>query len=62
MAFTAKEKLDCVDREVRLRVRTYERLIKTGRMNEDKATREVAIMREIAADYYREVIRERRKA
>lgn len=45
--FTAKEKLDAADREVKYRVRVYERLIRDGKMTKQKADREVAIMRAI---------------
>lgn len=52
MTFSAKEKREALDREVRYRVRVYERLIRDGKMTKEKAEREVAIMRAIAADYF----------
>lgn len=59
MTFTAKDKLDAVDREVRYRVRVYARLIEQGKMAKEKAEREVAIMRAIAADYHALALKER---
>jgi hypothetical protein len=59
MTFTAKDKLDAVDREVRYRVRVYARLIEQGKMTKEKADREVAIMRAIADDYHTQALKER---
>lgn len=59
MTFTAKEKLDAADREVRYRVRVYERLIRDGKMSKEKADREVEIMRAIASDYHALALKER---
>jgi hypothetical protein len=59
VTFTAKDKLDAVDREVRYRVRVYARLIEQGKMTKEKADREVAIMRAIADDYHKQALKER---
>jgi len=57
--FTATEKLAAIDREVRYRVRVYTRLIAEGKLTKEKANREVAIMRAIAADYHQQAVKER---
>lgn len=57
--FTAKQKLDAADREVKQRVRVYARLIATGKMTKEKAEYETDIMRAIAADYHTLALKER---
>ena len=51
MRFTAEEKLDCAVRELKFRKRVFPRLIEQGRMTQEKATKELALMEEIIADY-----------
>lgn len=46
-----KDKHDCAEREVKQRRRVYPRLIADGRMTQDFADRQIAIMEAIAADY-----------
>ena len=50
--FTAREKAACADREVGQRQRVYGRMVEEGRMHQERALREIALMQEIAADYY----------
>jgi hypothetical protein len=52
---TLNDKLMCVERELRMRQRTYERLVRGGRMSADTATREIAMMSEIVNDYREKV-------
>ena len=59
MEFTAKQKLEAADREVKQRMRVYPRLIAAGKMSADKATYETEIMRAIAADYHTLALKER---
>lgn len=49
--FAATEKADCASREVRQRLRVYRRLVAEGRMSQEKADDEIAIMQAIADDY-----------
>jgi hypothetical protein len=49
--FTARDKADCAEREVRQRRRVYARLVFNGRMSQAVADRETALMQAIAADY-----------
>ena len=48
---TATDKLKCVERELEMRYRVYERQVDKGKMTRAKADREIALMEEIAADY-----------
>jgi hypothetical protein len=48
---TAAEKLQCLERELRLRRRNYHRFIATGRMSVRKASYELAVMCAIVDDY-----------
>ena len=49
--YTAAEKLACAERELKMRVRVYPRWVAGGKMSQAKADAEIAIMREIVADY-----------
>jgi hypothetical protein len=49
--FTTAEKLACVLREVGYRKYVYDKRVATGKMSAMKATREIELMEEIAADY-----------
>lgn len=51
MTITAKEKFETAKREVAYRRRVYARLIANGRMTQQKADREIAVMQAIADDY-----------
>lgn len=46
--FTLDQLARCAEREVRQRKRVYPRLIATGKMRQDEAERETAMMEEIA--------------
>ena len=48
---TALEKLNEVEREVALRQKVYDRMIKEGRMSVPIAARKIGIMKAIAEDY-----------
>lgn len=50
MAFTAQDKLDCIQREIGKRKHVYPRLVSEGKLSQSKATREIACMEAIAAD------------
>ena len=50
-AITTQMKRDCAEREVRMRRRVYPRWIEAGRMTQEQADREIAVMAAIAADY-----------
>ena len=49
--YTAQEKLDAVEREIRQRGRVYGRMVATVNMTKKKAEYEIDIMRAIAEDY-----------
>ena len=49
--FTAREKADCAKREVAQRVRVYGRLLSEGKMSQALHDKQIAMMREIHADY-----------
>lgn len=59
MEFTAQQKLDAIDREVKYRARVYSRLIAQGKMTLEKANYETDVMRAIAADYHPLALKER---
>jgi len=46
-----RDKLDCIEREIRYRERVYARRWRAGQMTLTQARRELAIMRAIAAEY-----------
>lgn len=48
---TDADKLACAEREVKMRHRAYPRWIADGRMSQDKANAEIAVMSAIADDY-----------
>jgi hypothetical protein len=56
MEFSNNEKLQCIEREVALRRSAYPRFISSGKLKQEKADREIAVMEAVAADY-REAIR-----
>lgn len=51
MSFTKQAKLRAVRREIRQRRRVYPRLIASGKMTQQEADAEIAVMEAIAADY-----------
>jgi hypothetical protein len=58
MLFTAKQKLESIEREIKQRLRVYPRLIAKHKMTRKTAEHECDIMREIAEDYRRLAIEE----
>ncbi len=49
--FTAADKLNCLERELRFRRVVYQRRIANGSMNKEQADREIACMEAVADDY-----------
>ena len=49
--FSLAEKIECLDREIRLRRRTYPSKVAHRRMTQAKADREIAILSEILREY-----------
>jgi len=49
--FTPREKLEAVEREIKMRRKVYPRWIETGKMKRETAEREIAVMEAIAEDY-----------
>jgi hypothetical protein len=45
------DKLACVERELKMRQRVYERWVEDGKMSAGKAAHEIACMEEIVKDY-----------
>lgn len=54
-AFSASDKAECAEREVKQRQRVYARLVQDGKMSPGTARRQIALMQEIADDYRRQV-------
>ena len=48
---TEMDKLKCVERELKMRLRVYPRWIEIGRMSQKQAEHELACMRAIVEDY-----------
>ena len=57
--FTAADKLACAKRELRMRLKVYPSWIARGKMFQNHADREIAIMKEIVSDYERQEREER---
>lgn len=51
LPITQADKLACVLREIAMRERVYARYVEQGRMKQDRADYEIAVMKEIAKDY-----------
>lgn len=51
MTFTDDDKRAAAEREVKFRRRVYARRVAEGRMRQEQADREIAVMESIAADY-----------
>ena len=49
--FSLAEKIECLQREIRLRKRTYPSKVAHRRMTQAKADREIAILSEILREY-----------
>ena len=49
--YTDEDKLEAVEREIKMRRRVYRGLVADGRMTQVQADREIAIMEAIAEDY-----------
>ena len=48
---TARDKLTCVERELRLRERVYDRMVDKGRMSKRQSDHEIDVMAAIVEDY-----------
>jgi ribosomal protein S17 len=48
---TEADKLACVERELKMRTRVYERLVEEGKMSAGKAAHEITCMAAIVQDY-----------
>ena len=57
--FTAADKLACVQRELRMRLKVYPRWIEIGKMKLDQAQWETDVMRAIVRDYEKTAENER---
>ena len=51
MSFSAKDKAEVAEREVKQRQRVYPRWVGEGRMTQQFADRQIAVMDEIAREY-----------
>jgi len=51
VSISNRDKLECIEREIRYRERVYTRRWREGKMTLTQARREIAIMRVIAAEY-----------
>lgn len=49
--FTDQQKREAADRELKFRRRVYARRVAEGKMKQEQADREIAVMAEIAEDY-----------
>lgn len=59
MNITAEDKLKCVQRELMMRRRVYERRIADGEMSRDFANEQIEVMQAIVADYEKLAQKER---
>ena len=48
---SSAEKLACLEREIAMRRRVYPKWIASGKLKQEKADREIAVMEAVAADY-----------
>ncbi len=51
MKFTDTEKRKAIEREIRFRQRVYPRWVASGRMKQEQADYQIAVLLEIAEDY-----------
>lgn len=49
--YSAAEKRECAERELKMRLRVYPRWVADGKMSRQDADREIELMRQIEADY-----------
>jgi hypothetical protein len=56
---TATHKLHCVERELKFRLRVYERLVERGKMTKRQRDREIELMTAIVDDYKQQAEQER---
>jgi len=61
MTFSNEDKFRCADREVKMRSKVYPGLIRRGKLTYDEANKETDLMREIATDYYRAMLKDQKK-
>ena len=54
MSYTIGTKIRCIKRELAMRRRVYPRRVKSGRMTQALADRQIAIMESILQDYEQE--------
>lgn len=59
MAYTAEQKREAIDRELKFRRRVYPRFIADGRMTKKHADEQIAIFEAIRADYAEAETKER---
>lgn len=59
MTFSAQDKLDAVERELRFRRRVYENKVRQGSMSPQKSAHEIAVMEAIRDDYIKLAKQER---
>ncbi|WP_315705022.1 MULTISPECIES: hypothetical protein [unclassified Bradyrhizobium] len=57
MAFTDVEKLAEIDRELHMRHRVYKWQIRSGKLTQDQAARQIAVLTAIRMDYAEKVKR-----
>jgi hypothetical protein len=57
--WTAQDKLACIERELRYRLRVYPRRVAEGKMSEQQMRREISILEAIVADLRGNAERER---
>ena len=55
LSATPKEKLACAARELAMRRNVYPKWVASGRMKQEAADREIAVMEAIVADYQAQV-------
>ena len=48
---TPADKRACIERELRMRCRVYQRFVAAGKLSQAEADREIAVMEAILADY-----------
>ena len=54
-AITARQKLDCAERELKIRRQVYANKVLTGRLTQAKADYEIEVMAAIAEDYRKQI-------
>ncbi len=51
MIITTQDKLNEIERELRMRQRVYPRMIEAGKLKPEDASRQITVLTTIAADY-----------